>query len=337
MSKIILQKKPFVDFDRVLNSDWYKIISILLSEIQQTTNEFYRENYEGFVNIPVPITCSSISSPFGLGSDSEPVQIKLFNKKVFLSDSMQFHLEYLIRQGFNGVYYIMPTFRGEDPDCRHLNQFFHSEVELKGDLIKILEVAELYVRKLASNIFNKYAQQILTLTGKIDHIKNFIAVDYKIPRITFEESINILGNQKHLFKFFNTKAVNFSSEGEQLLMEKFNGPVWVTHYPIEGVPFYQAWTENEKYAKCADLLLGIGETIGCGERHESYSDTIKALTHHKVDPKRYSWYLNLKQEYPLQTSGFGMGIERLICWILNHKDIRDIPLFNRLKGYESSP
>ena len=67
-----------------------------------------------------PITTSSISSPLGLGSDSLPVEIDLFGVNTFLADSMQFLLEYGCRFSDAGCYYVMPSFRGEATDSRHL-------------------------------------------------------------------------------------------------------------------------------------------------------------------------------------------------------------------------
>jgi aspartyl/asparaginyl-tRNA synthetase len=99
----------------------------------------------------IPITCNSVSSPMGLGSDSLPVHVNLFGKETYLADSMQFYLEYFVRQpNVEGIWYIMPTFRGEDPDARHLNQFFHSEAEIKGRFPNIQKVVNNYLHTLTS-------------------------------------------------------------------------------------------------------------------------------------------------------------------------------------------
>ncbi|WP_187280229.1 hypothetical protein [Streptomyces sp. IB2014 016-6] len=37
------------------------------------------------------------------------------------------------------------------------------------------------------------------------------------------------------------------------------------------------------------------------------------------------------------TSGFRIGIERSLMWILNHNDIRDVPLMSRLNEYSEFP
>lgn len=39
--------------------------------------------------------------------------------------------------------------RGEDPDARHLNQFFHCEAEIVGTLEELTPIIEGYIRALA--------------------------------------------------------------------------------------------------------------------------------------------------------------------------------------------
>ena len=41
-----------------------------------------------------------------------------------------------------------------------------------------------------------------------------------------------------------------------------------------------------------------------------------------------------KNEYPLKTSGYGMGIERYILWLTKKDDIRDCQLLPRFNGEE---
>jgi beta-aspartyl-peptidase (threonine type) len=98
-----------------------------------------------------PVTSDCISSPMGLASDSLPVQIPPFGRNTYLADSMQFTLEYMLRVkgGSNGMYYISPSFRGEDPDSTHLNQFYHVECELPGDMGTGREVMERFVISVA--------------------------------------------------------------------------------------------------------------------------------------------------------------------------------------------
>lgn len=80
------------------------------------------------------------------------MEIVFLGQQTHLADSMQFSLEYFLRikDGVPGVYYVNTSFRGEDPDAMHLNQFYHVECELLGSFSKGIGVAEAYLTNLVS-------------------------------------------------------------------------------------------------------------------------------------------------------------------------------------------
>ena len=116
-------------------SPWYRMLTRLYAALVEATSDFYRT--EGVSPALMPITVPFVSSPMALGSDSIPVRVELHGELVYLADSMQFQLEFMLRHGLRGAYYIMPTFRGEEPDSTHLNQFFHSEAEIRAVTLRM--------------------------------------------------------------------------------------------------------------------------------------------------------------------------------------------------------
>ena len=78
--------------------------------------------------------------------------------------------------------------------------------------------------------------------------------------------------------------------------------------------------------------MGIGETVGCGERHANDKTLLKAIKRHEVDPNDYTWYIQLKKHFPMQTAGFGMGIERYLMWVMKCHDIRNMEICLRHNG-----
>ena len=86
----------------VLKDPWYRLICDLENLISKYTYQFYFG--KDMKTIHLPITTSTISSPMGLGSDSSPVKINLFNIPTYLADSMQFMLEYGCRLYIKGVF-----------------------------------------------------------------------------------------------------------------------------------------------------------------------------------------------------------------------------------------
>ena len=117
----------------VLQNPWYGNLLAAQNSLFHTSVAYFDKTV-GYKYAFVPATTDAISSPMGLGSDSLPVSISFLGKETRLADSMQFALEYFLRiqGGLPGVYYINNSFRGEDSDSMHLNQFYHIECELSG-------------------------------------------------------------------------------------------------------------------------------------------------------------------------------------------------------------
>lgn len=323
-------------FTSTLSHSWYNLLFRLYGDIIYTTNDFYRKRE--YTPALMPLTVESVSSPMGLGSDSLPVQVNLFNTPTYLADSMQFQLEYLLRQNVPGVFYIMPTFRGEDPDNRHLNQFFHSEAEIQGSLEDVMRLIEDYLMALSESLLTRFEKDLASHgSGDTSHIKHFLSVAGRLPRITYEEAVSLIGNNPHYFSDLPGGLKSLNRQGEQELVRRFGGFVWIMYPPHAVVPFYQGMAKDGKHALAADLLMGIGETVGCGERHASEADLQTALDAHQITRSSYEWYINMKRLYPMRTSGFGLGLERYLLWLLRHNDIRDMAIFSRLKGVRSIP
>lgn len=321
-----------------LESPWYRHIANLENTISCETYSFYRN--KGLITMHLPITTGSISSPMGRGSNSLPVKIKLFDVDTYLADSMQFMLEYGCRIHSRGCYYIMPSFRGEQADKRHLCQFYHSEVEIPGTLEDIITLAEEYICYLSEAILKKNIDDVKAIAGGVTHIEQLIEKK-KFPRITVDDAINLMDKKAQKVRLYDIdekygfRTINHA--GEAFLMKEFGGIVWLTHFDHLAVPFYQAYDESGNKALNADLLLGIGEVIGSGQRHVNFDEVNDALKKHEVSAQEYDWYMKMKKEKPIQTSGFGMGIERYLLWVLKHDDIRDCQILPRFNGVECMP
>jgi aspartyl/asparaginyl-tRNA synthetase len=104
------------------------------------------------------------------------------------------------------------------------------------------------------------------------------------------------------------------------------------------VPFYQAVDpERPERALAADLLAGIGETLGCGQRATTQAEVRANLAFCGVAPDSYDWYVAMKTQAPLVTSGFGLGMERFLLWATRTTDIRDWAMFIRDRHGQGAP
>lgn len=119
---------------------------------------------------------------------------------------------------------------------------------------------------------------------------------------------------------------------ERKLMEYYDKPLVVTHYPKEIMAFYKPKDPKDpKVALCYDILcpeIGI-EIVGGSERDLDIEELKKSLIAAKEDPKKYEFYFDTRKYGAIPHSGFGLGIERLIMWICKLDDIKDAIPFPR--------
>ena len=328
-------KKPEKHYMEVLDNPWYKTLVKLQNLVSYETMKFYEK--KGIITMHLPVTTGSISSPMGRGSDSSPVKIQIKGIEMYLADSMQFMLEYGCRLNEKGVYYIMPSFRGEKADERHLCQFYHSEAEIPGKLEDVMKLVDEYIKYISKEIVKVLGTELSKQIGDISHIKHIANYRKAFPRITFDEAERELKKRhpKTIEKYIKYEDGwrNITREAEKELIKIYGGIVWITNYDDLAVPFYQQLDDKIKgTTRNADLLMGIGETVGCGERHANDKTLLTALKRHEVDPNDYKWYIELKKHYPMQTAGFGMGIERFLMWIMKCSDIRNMEICLRHNG-----
>lgn len=284
----------------------------------------------------------------GLGSNSEPVPVSIMGQGTHLADSMQLALEYFFRieDGPTGVYYTGCSFRGEDLDAMHLNQFYHIECELQGGFSDGISVAERYIVNLVTGILQDHADTVREIAGSVTHLEALLELyrshGGRFKQITLDEALTLLEMDCKTWKYVipsdPDKGRTITRAGERELIKAFDGAVWLTEMDHLSVPFYQAYADDGgKKAKCADLLLGEGEVLDLGERYVLTEEVLRALNQHEVPADPYTWYMEIRNMKALQTTGWGLGVERFLAWVLQHDDIRDISIIHRLKESRFAP
>lgn len=324
---------------------------IVLRHYIKSVSDFYFSQIVKAKNVDLFMLTPSISSPMGLGSDSEVIPIKFGKYDSYLVDSSQFGFEPLLLNGFDKVYCYLPSMRGEDCDNRHLNQFYHCEAEIKGSLNDLIPIIENYILILA--------EAILLMPEIYERIS-------QNPKATKKALEMIVNNNKFKSFFFNDIVTEFEKEnkiecinisktgkdithqGEKKLLKKESKgqPIWLYNFHRDRVPFYQKPNpDNPDITINADLLFPpldgdsfCGEIVGSGQRQDNVEEMYESLRRQNVSSEPYEWYINLRRQKNYQTtSGFGMGIERFIAWALGLKNIRDAIIYPRLKNIKTFP
>ena len=89
-----------------------------------------------------------------------------------------------------------------------------------------------------------------------------------------------------------------------------------------------------------DMLYpeGFGEAISGAEREFEPEKVIERIREGGEDPAKYGWFLEmLREEYPVQTAGFGIGIERLTRFICGLRALWEARPYPKLAGIGPTP
>jgi asparaginyl-tRNA synthetase len=149
------------------------------------------------------------------------------------------------------------------------------------------------------------------------------------PRITYHEAIELLRQNGHPEAKVGD---DFGADEETVISGKFDRPVIVHRYPIDLKAFYFAKDpKDESLALNMDVLApeGYGEIVGGGQREDSLEKLERAIDHHKLPRPAFEWYLDLRRYGTFPHAGFGLGIERILRWMLRREHIRETTPFPR--------
>jgi asparaginyl-tRNA synthetase len=249
--------------------------------------------------------------------------VDYFKRKAYLSQSVQLYQEAAITS-LEKVFSVEPSFRAEKSRTRrHLTEFWQIEAETANTpLMEILRVQEALLSESCILVCERAKAEFKFLR------RRFKPPEPPFKRITYSKAVEILRGLDVEFDW----GEDFGAVEERVLSKQFTQPFFVTHFPRRCKAFYHnPDPSNPEVTLSADLLAprGFGEIAGGGQRISDYTLLVDSLKEFNLDPEDYDWYLDLRRYGSVVHSGFGMGIERVIRWMLRLPHIRDATLFPR--------
>lgn len=290
-------------------------------KVKQTVLQGAREwlTKEGFWEIHPPIFVSSACE-----GGSTLFEVPYFGDKAFLSQSGQLYAEAFL-PSLGKVWALTPSFRAEKSRTRrHVTEYWHLEPE--AAFVKHEENLKIQ-EKLLKHIIRKVLderQDVMEDFGDRSELDSWVSEDW--PRITYDEATGMLEK-----KFKVRRGDDIGVQEELFLTEKFDIPVFVTHYPRGIKSFYMKVDEsNPKVVLNDDLLMPhVGEVVGGSEREWKTELLLENMKLAKLNPDDYRWYLDLRKYGSVPHSGFGLGVERFLVSLLKLDHIRDAIAFPR--------
>jgi len=261
--------------------------------------------------------------------------VKYFKEEAYLSQSAQLYLEALIFS-LGPVWTIGPSFRAEKSrTIRHLAEYLHLEAE--APWITMNDLFTIQEKLLINSVQNVTKERIEELKFLNRDVLAFNQIEEPCDKLSYGQAIDILrSNDIKIQDGEMTRKIEWGDDlnldSEKVLTNDRSNPVFVYGYPLEVKPFYvKEDPESQGIALTADLLLpnGFGEVSSGGMREENITVLKTRIKKEGLDMNSYSWYLDLRKYGSVPHGGFGLGIERLVRWIINLEDIKECVLFPR--------
>lgn len=318
-----ISKDKSEEFIRDMRHLWLRsrkmnLVMKVRAEVLEAAREYFKKQTYTEVSPPMFISAAveGGSTLFGL---------KYFDQDLYLTQSSQLYLEILI-YSLENVYCIAPSFRAEKSrTIRHLTEYWHIEGEWPfanmNDLMKFEEDLMTYI---CQTVAERCQDEFKELGADIEKVK---AVKAPFPRITYTEAIERLKPKNPAL----TWGSDLGYEDEKMLAEDFGKPFFVYDYPTAIKAFYcKTYREKPEVAMSADMMVPrIGEISTGGAREDNEDILIQRMKEQGLKPEDYEWYIDLRRYGTVPHVGFGMGLERLLVWMLDLDNIIDAIPFPR--------
>ncbi|HTW76521.1 MAG TPA: asparagine--tRNA ligase [Thermoplasmata archaeon] len=257
---------------------------------------------------------------------AEAFTIDYFGRPGYLSQSAQLYLEALLAP-HERVYALTPSFRAEKSRTpRHLTEYQHLEVELAWcDLDGLTDFIERMVGHVCRTVAERSATD-LALLGRPP--EELAAIRPPFPRTSYAEAIERLKAKGLDVRWGSDLA---TAEERALTIEE-RLPLFVSRFPRELKAFYMLRTPDDpRTVEAADLLApeGYGEIVGASCRETDVAALVDRIRAMGANVEEYEWYLDLRRHGNVPHAGFGLGIERILRWMLRREHIRETTPFPR--------
>jgi len=256
-----------------------------------------------------------------------------FGEPAYLTQSSQLYLETCV-PALGKVFCCLSSYRAEKSKTRrHLSEFTHFEGEV-GFLSfeELLNILEDMVVDVAERVLAKAPDMLNFLNPKFTVPKRpFMRMNYAdAVKFCRDHDIYKDDEKKEHFEFGD----DIPEKPERAMTDMIGVPIFLTRFPAKMKSFYMArCPEDRDLTESVDLLMpGVGEIIGGSMRAWDVDELLRGFEREGINPAPYYWYTDLRRWGTQPHGGWGLGMERYLCWMLGQQHIRDVCLYPRMLG-----
>jgi asparaginyl-tRNA synthetase len=290
------------------------ISKVMTHVLRYLTEEFVKEGFEWLL----PVIFSKSTDP--LWPDMEAsidkrVEVEIYGETVRANLSMIVQKMVASSLIYPKLFTLSPNIRIEKVERArsgiHAYEFTQLDFEMRG---------------ATSDDVRSFVERVLV--GLICHLRGNMREE-----LTHLHRYNGLTVPETPFKIYDRKELekSYGNNWEKLLLKEIKHPVWIINIPREFYDFEDF--ESGRWDNYDLLLPKYGEVLSGGRREWEYEKIVKKMERDKVKKENYKVLLELAKEGRLQPSaGAGVGLERLVAWIVGARHIGETQPFPRIPG-----
>jgi lysyl-tRNA synthetase class 2 len=332
--------------DFKINEDAYKIIQTR-SKIVELIRDFFTRH--GFIEIHTPIL-----QPIPGGAAAKPfiTHYNALDADFYLRIAPELYLKRLIAGGFNKVFEIGPSFRNEGLSHMHNPEFYTCEAywayqDYRGFMKATQQLIQELVKKITGSHKVMYQGQEIDFGGDIpvkkyaDVIKDDCGID-----ITIEDTFEKLSKAVKIKEItFEGQKIKVWTELVDELFKKVSRPkiiqpTFVVDYPIALQPLAKKGRDDQTIAEQFQLIAAGGFELlkAYSELNDPIDQEMRFREQMKMGEAGWDEAQTLDENFiealkfgMPPTSGWGMGIERLVMILTDQHSIKEVIPFPTLR------
>jgi asparaginyl-tRNA synthetase len=290
------------------------ISRIMTCTLNCLTQELTSNGFEWLL----PVIFSQSTDPLwpdSCASIEKRVEVEIYGKTVRTTTSMIVHKMVACSLAIPKLFILSPNVRIERSERAatgmHAYEFTQLDFEVRdATAVSVRRLVERIVVRLTECLKINMRSELLSLSKYND---------IKTPRTPFRAY-----DKAELEE-------NYGKQWEHEILSQTEDPIWVINIPRE---FYDY--EDVKSGKWDnyDLYLpGYGEVLSGARREFDYGRICEKMERDSIRKQNYNLLLGLAKERRLKPSaGAGIGIERLVSWIVRAKHIGETQVFPKIPG-----
>lgn len=308
----------------LIRQNKYRYVLKIQDQILSSIREFLRS--EGFIEILAPII-GPCTDP-GI-RNAKQVSIDYYGESFKLMSSIILYKQMAITC-YPKIFSLSPNIRIEPLESlytkRHLTEFRQVDIEAAyTSYEEMMSLGEKLLKHVISDVLNKCSMEL-------SYLGRYLSIP-KTPfkKYTYDEAVELLNSIGFNMRY----GCEIPWDLEEKLSHMHKEPFWITDYPITARGFYYLeHSDKPGILRDFDLIYpeGYGEAISGGEREYRYEYIVKRMKNGGEDPFNYVWYLELLKSGVPQSSGFGIGVERLTRYICGIDNVWDAVPFPKVAG-----